>query len=125
MCLVIRITITAFLAISLSLLIYAQMNSSHRVGDPTGAEDLPNFHKINDHLYRGGQPKAAGFAELKKMGVATVIDLRGASKNTARERALAEAAGLRFINVPLSNWGRPGNKDVDSIVAQINDPANQ
>lgn len=122
---VIRITIAAFLATSLCLLINAQMNSSHKVGDPTGAEDLPNFYKINDQLYRGGQPRAAGFAELKKMGIATVIDLRGASKNTTRERALAEAAGLQFINIPLSNWARPGNQNVDSIVAQINDPANQ
>ena len=28
--------------------------------------DLPNFSKVNDRLYRGGQPKDAGFAELKK-----------------------------------------------------------
>ena len=119
-----RITIAVFIAISLCLLINAQMNLSHRAGDPTGAEDLPNFHKINDHLYRGGQPKAAGFAELKQMGVATVIDLRGAGKNSSKEKAVAEAAGLRFINVPLDNWGRPGNKDIDGIITLINDPAN-
>ena len=31
--------------------------------------DLPNFHKVNDGLYRGGQPKDDGFAQLKKMGI--------------------------------------------------------
>ena len=120
-----RVTIASSIVISLYLLMNAQINPSHRVGDSTGAEDLPNFQKINDHLYRGGQPKAAGFAELKKMGIATVIDLRSAGKNSARERALAEAAGLRFINIPLNNWTRPGSENIDSIIAQINDPTNQ
>ncbi|MEP6788068.1 MAG: tyrosine-protein phosphatase, partial [Acidobacteriota bacterium] len=88
-------------------------------------KDLPNFHRVNENLYRGGQPKDEGFAELKKIGIATVIDLRGTDDNSSREKSLAEAAGLRFINIPLDNWGRPANNDIESIIAQINDPKNQ
>ncbi len=38
--------------------------------------DLPNFHKVSDDLYRGAQPTAAGIAQLKSMGIKTIIDLR-------------------------------------------------
>lgn len=37
---------------------------------------LPNFHKVSDTLYRGAQPTAEGFRELKAMGVKTVVNLR-------------------------------------------------
>jgi tyrosine-protein phosphatase SIW14 len=37
---------------------------------------LPNLHKINDRLYRGGQPEKEGYAELAKLGVKTIVCLR-------------------------------------------------
>jgi tyrosine-protein phosphatase SIW14 len=37
---------------------------------------LPNLHKINDRLYRGGQPEKEGYAELVKLGVKTIVCLR-------------------------------------------------
>ncbi len=37
---------------------------------------LPNFHKVTDDLYRCAQPTAAGIAELKNMGIKTIVDLR-------------------------------------------------
>lgn len=43
---------------------------------PVEKEGLPNLHRISDTLYRGAQPTAEGFAELEKMGVKTVINLR-------------------------------------------------
>lgn len=36
---------------------------------------LPNLHKVNDNLYRGGKPKGDGFRQLKAMGVHKVVDL--------------------------------------------------
>lgn len=89
------------------------------------SKNLPNFQKINDHLYRGGQPKDAGFAELKRMGVVTVIDLRDNDDRALREKTLVESAGMRFMNIPLGNWNRPDLKDVDNIIAQINAVQNQ
>lgn len=37
---------------------------------------LPNLCQVTTNLYRGAQPTAAGMAELKAMGVKTVINLR-------------------------------------------------
>lgn len=92
---------------------------------PTASKNLPNFHKLNDRVYRGGQPKEAGFAELKRMGIATVIDLRDDDENALEEKAMVEKAGMRFINKPLENWSRPDEKDIDEILKQIDMAANQ
>lgn len=37
---------------------------------------LPNFHQVNDRLYRGGQPREGSFIELAAIGVNTFINLR-------------------------------------------------
>ena len=86
---------------------------------------LPNFQKVNEHLFRGGQPKPEGFQQLKEMGVHTVIYLRSDDEKASKERALAEAAGLSFISVPLGNWSRPAKADIDKIMSMINDAGNQ
>ena len=80
---------------------------------------------MNDHLARGAQPKDAGFAELRKQDFATVISLRDNDELARREKELAEAAGLRFINMPLANWSRPSVKDIEAIEAAIELPENQ
>jgi len=39
---------------------------------------LPNLHRVNDNYYRGAQPSAEGMAELRRLGVKTVVNLRAA-----------------------------------------------
>ena len=39
-------------------------------------DGILNFGRIDDHLYRGAQPDAAGIARLKQIGVTTIINLR-------------------------------------------------
>src|SRR3712207_3969440 len=46
--------------------------------------NIKNFGRVNENFYRGAQPDAEGFAELKKLGVKTVIDLREDKKRDAR-----------------------------------------
>lgn len=91
----------------------------------SASKNLPNFHKVNDRVYRGGQPKEAGFAELKAMGIATVIDLRDDDKNALKEKAMVESVGMRFINLPLETWSRPDEKDIAEILRQIMATENQ
>lgn len=89
------------------------------------SKNLPNFYKVNKGLYRGGQPKMAGFAELKKLGIKTVIDLRDDDDNALKEKKLVVAAGMQFLNFPLGNRDRPDVKDIDTILAQITTAENQ
>ncbi len=109
--------LVVFLFLSLAYAAFAQT--------PPESKELPNFHQINEQLYRGGQPKPDGLAELRKMGIATVIDLRDADENALKEKILVEQAGMRFINFPLGNWDRPETKDIENILAAINSAQNQ
>jgi tyrosine-protein phosphatase SIW14 len=86
---------------------------------------MPNLFKINDNFYRGGQPTESGLAELKKLGIKTIINLRTTGNEVREEEAEAKKLGLNFVNVPLNNWLRPKNTEVESVLKLINDDQNQ
>lgn len=87
-------------------------------------EALPNFHEVNQNLYRGAQPRAGGIQKLKELGVKTIINLRGADEGTEAEEREARAAGLNYFNIPLDGLGRPSDEKVLKILALINDSKN-
>ena len=85
-------------------------------GDKLRAAGLPNFGKINDHLYRGAQPQESGLEELKKLGITTIVDLRGEDRSKIRwEKKHSESLGVRFVHIPVSGWAPP----TDAQVAQF------
>src|SRR5258707_5007646 len=85
---------------------------------------VPNEGKISEALLRGAQPSAQGLAELKKLGITTIVDLRGNSGPVARERAQAETLGMRFIDIPVSGWSPPSNAQVAEFLKLFQqDPA--
>lgn len=47
-----------------------------------GTCNVPNFYKVNDDLYRSAQPTDVGMAQLKEMGIKTIIDLRALHSDT-------------------------------------------
>jgi protein tyrosine/serine phosphatase len=72
-------------------------------------------------IFRGAQPDPEGYDTLKAMGIRTVINLR----TRHGERKAVEAAGMRYVEIPMSYW-----KDVDPAVvrkalSEMTDPANQ
>src|SRR5258708_1098320 len=73
---------------------------------------VPNAGKVSDVLFRGAQPSAQGLAELKKLGVTTIVDLRGNRGPVNREREQAESLGMYFIDIPVSGWSPPSNEQV-------------
>ena len=82
-------------------------------GEKLRITGIPNTGRINDHLYRGAQPKSQGLAELKKLGITTVVDLRGEDLDTiAWERRQAESLGMRFVHIPVSGWSPPTDEQV-------------
>lgn len=88
-------------------------------------KDLPNFARVNANFYRGAQPTEAGINELARMGVKTIINLRGEDKNALREKEWARKAGIKFIAVDLSNWLKPKTADIEQIIKEIEQPENQ
>ena len=93
-------------------------------GDKLRVRGIPNAGRINNHLYRGGQPKSQGLAELKKLGITTVVDLRGEDSDTiAWERQQADSLGMRFVHIPVSGWSSPTDEQVVQFLSLFhNDP---
>lgn len=93
--------------------------------EETKYKELPNFHRVNATLYRGGQPNAGGFKQLASLGIKTVINLRDADERASLEENEARAAGLRYFNIPLDGLGRPSDEKIERVLALINAPENQ
>jgi tyrosine-protein phosphatase SIW14 len=89
---------------------------------PAQAE-MSHFHRIDDHISRGRQPRKADFPELARMGFKTVLDLRGGSIHKPREKKIVEAAGMQYISIRLSGIWEPKDEQVARILAVMDDPA--
>ena len=77
---------------------------------------MPNAGKIDNVLYRGAQPRQNGFAQLKELGISTIVDLRSENpRQIAWERQQAESLGIQFVNIPVNGWSPP----TDAQVAQF------
>ena len=83
--------------------------------------DLPNFHSVNPRLFRGGQPTPAGFHKLAKMGIKTVVDLREPGQRSAAEKKIVEAAGMRYVSVPMRGFHTPTEDQIAAVLRVFND----
>lgn len=84
--------------------------------------NIRNFGQMDEHYYRGAQPKKEEYAALKALGITTIIDLQ--EKPTKYEKAEAEALGLKYINIPMDDATYPPQSAIDRFLKEINDPAN-
>jgi tyrosine-protein phosphatase SIW14 len=102
----------------------ATMQSAY--GEKIHIEGVPNAGKVNEHLYRGAQPKPTAMLELKKLGITTVVDLRREDNHTMEtERAEAEAQGLHFVNIPVGGFSSPTNEQVVQFLSLFRDHPDQ
>jgi protein tyrosine phosphatase (PTP) superfamily phosphohydrolase (DUF442 family) len=112
--------------------LFHRMSSSSRrfavallfCGLPVFAGSIPgisNFDKVDDHVYRGGQPSDEGFRYLAKIGVKTVIDLREADARGTAERKAVTAAGMTYVNVPMTGLTPPSDAEISKILALLED----
>ena len=83
---------------------------------------LSNFGLVDGHIYRGEQPQPEEYSALKALGVTTIIDLRNDSKDYARTSA--EAAGLKYINIPMNDKDRPYDDQIATFIQSVTDPSN-
>lgn len=86
-------------------------------GDRTAA-GINHFLRVDDTVWRGSAPRAAGYRELAGEGIRTVVDLR-AEKLSAAESALPQAAGLRSVRLPVRDGQTPTERQVDQFIALV------
>lgn len=92
---------------------------------PVEKPGLPNLHRMNDGLFRGAQPEPAGFRELKKMGVKTVVNLRSMHSDLDEMReAGIEEGDFNYVAIPLFAWNAR-DEHVIRFLKVVTDPANQ
>jgi protein tyrosine phosphatase (PTP) superfamily phosphohydrolase (DUF442 family) len=83
-------------------------------------EGLPNFHKMDDVLYRGAQPDAEGMKNLEKMGIKTIINLR--ALHSDRDDLLGTS--LNYVHIPVITW-KIKEKHVLRFLKVVSNPENQ
>jgi protein tyrosine phosphatase (PTP) superfamily phosphohydrolase (DUF442 family) len=126
-------SITQFCTLVLALLLasaatVAARTDSDRKGEKPQQEtttdgcEVKNFGKVNENFYRGGQPEEEQFRQLAALGVKTIIDLRDDAKDKFRREA--EAAGLRYINLPLDDKSYPAADAAKRFLELANNQAN-
>lgn len=91
------------------------------------APGITNFARLDTTIACAGATRPTAVAELKKMGYASIINLRQASEPGADiegETAAAKAAGIHFSHLPF-NAASPDPAVVDSFLKAVTAPANQ
>jgi tyrosine-protein phosphatase SIW14 len=84
---------------------------------------IGNFGKVNDHYFRGSQPKGADYSNLAALGVKTVIDLQ--ADGPSNEAGSVKAAGMNFFRIGMTTTKAPTDAQIAQFFAIVNDPANQ
>ena len=86
---------------------------------PVALEGAPNLHRIHDGLYRGAQPTAVGIANLKKMGIKTILNLRSSHGDLDE----IGTTGIAYEVLPMTAYGGPGENDVVRFLQLTTDQA--
>jgi protein tyrosine phosphatase (PTP) superfamily phosphohydrolase (DUF442 family) len=105
------------------LVLLAALEAGGPAASLSSPRGVPNFHRVNDALYRGGQPSYAGLQELAQEGVKTVLDLRMSTRISDWEARAVKRLGMRYVHLPLYGRETPLEKDIQTAMTVLNDPA--
>jgi uncharacterized protein (TIGR01244 family) len=116
-----RLSISAAIVILSLVSIAAQQVTKPQVSGVT------NFSRLETTVACAGATAAESFPEIKKMGFASVINLRQETEpnaNIPAAREAAKAANLNYIHIPV-NGQAPDPATADRFLEEIAKPANQ
>jgi protein tyrosine/serine phosphatase len=82
---------------------------------------ISNFGQMDERFYRGARPKDKDYQALAALGIKTIIDLTDNSREY--EQPAVEAAGLRYVNIPLVDKSYPTAEQVNAFLKVVDDPA--
>jgi protein tyrosine/serine phosphatase len=113
------IFLSALLLVLAGLPFARNAKDAQRDGKPFIA-GIDNFGQVDAHLYRGAQPKPAAYAQLKKMGIDTVVRFNSEGhEDMAAEKTQVESLGMRFVGLPWSTSGEPSHQQVVTLLALL------
>ena len=91
-------------------------------GDRVSAA-IVNYDRASPVIATAGLLKGNAVAEAKALGFKTILDLRGPDEGIAVERAAAEAAGIAYLNIPVTTKA-PTESQIPAFAEIVEDPAN-
>lgn len=111
-------------AVSRTLILWLCFTSAAISAD-LSATHIRNFDRVNDHIYRSGEPSVVGLQELSTMGIKRVIDLREKGEATTFEKETLEKLGIKYTNIPFDAWSAPSDGQIQSVLKLLtdNDPS--
>lgn len=101
---------------------YAQAGREVPFGDRVGPA-VVNYNRLRPQIATAGLLQPGAVAELKALGIATIVDLRGPEEGTAVEKKAVEAAGLRYFNIPVTE-GMPSDVQIAEFGRIVEDANN-
>ena len=104
------------LILALSVIAFAQEQEKQNFSEIK----IKNFGQMDERFHRGARPKEQDLKALAAMGIKTVIDLTDNSREY--EQPAAEAAGLRYINIPMTDKSYPSMDQINEFMKVVNDP---
>src|SRR5713226_6903656 len=114
-----RILQAGLLAMALNLIVVASASAKTAATFPNIG--IKNFGQMDDRFFRGAQPEERDYKDLAALGIKTIIDLR--DDPASYEARDAQAAGMRYVNIPMSDSGRPRDEQINQFLKLANDPA--
>ena len=117
---------------SLLLIVAAAFSARPASAQQVTKQTVPgvtNFAKLETTVACGGATTPEAVPELKKMGFASIINLRvptEAGANVEAEAAAAKTAGINFFNIPFSGASPDpavADRFLATITAKGNEPA--
>jgi protein tyrosine/serine phosphatase len=85
---------------------------------------IDNFGRVDGNLYRGAQPEGRDFADLSRLGVKTIVNLTS-DDAVPTERAMVEAAGMKYVQIPMTTHTVPTAAQLAQFLGIVNDPASR
>src|SRR5262249_23345688 len=119
---ILKSAIAASLVCSFGLPALAGKDHKREAASSNAAVAIENFGQVNDHIYRGGQPKGDNFRQLAALGVKTILDLRSDAESDAK--AESERAGLHYMNLQLKPKKYPGADAAARFLEIVNNQEN-
>jgi len=114
-----RILQAGLLALAINFISVASASAKTAPAFPNVA--IKNFGQMDERFFRGAQPGEGDYKSLAGLGIKTIIDLR--DDPTGYEKRDAEAAGMRYVNIPMSDSSRPRDEQIAQFLKLAGDPA--
>jgi protein tyrosine/serine phosphatase len=115
-----RSNYASLLTAAFAILISISLNAVAKTNPSFANIKIKNFGQMDDRFYRGARPKDEDYKALAALGVKTIIDLTDNSREY--EQPAVEAAGLRYVNIPMVDKSYPSIEQVNEFLQVVKDP---